>query len=117
MLNVDTSEIEYAIVEELSAELSEDDAMFNEKVLGFKVKNAIREVCMKRNYQATSYDEEEIVSDLWNYYSTIRNVALYDYNQTGIEFQTSSTENYTRTYMNRDDLFKGVHAFVGFIGL
>lgn len=113
MKKVDTSEFEYEIVEELSAELKADDPMFNEQVLQFKVRNAIREVMMKRNYIVTSLDEEEILEDLRNYYSTIRNVALYDYNQTGIEFQTSNTENYTRSYMKRDDLFLGVHAFVG----
>lgn len=112
---MDTCELEYEIIEDLKSELSIDDPMFNERLLSFKVKNAIREVRMKRNYVATSYTEEEILADLENYYSVIRNVALYDYNQVGAEFQKSSTENYQRTYIDRDDLFKGVHAFVGWI--
>lgn len=112
---LDTSELEYEIIEDLKSELSIDDPMFNEQILMHKVRNAIREVRMKRNYVATSFSDDEIKADLENYYSTIRNLALYDYNQTGMEFQTSSTENYTRTYMNRDEIFKGVHAFVGMI--
>lgn len=114
MLNVDTCELEYEIIADLTEELSEDDA-FNANILAKKVKNAVREVMMKRNYQATSYTSDEILADLENYYSTIRNLALYDYNQVGVEFQISSSENYTRTYMSRDDIFKGVHAFVGIL--
>lgn len=114
MLKVDTCELEMEIVADLTEELSEDGA-FNENILKKKVKNAVREVMMKRNYAITTFSEDEIVADLCNYYSTIRNLALYDYNQVGVEFQTQSTENYTRTYMNRDDIFKGVHAFVGMI--
>lgn len=114
MLNVDTCEFEYEIVADLTDELSEDDT-FNATILQKKVKNAVREVMMKRNYQATSFTPNEILDDLANYYSTIRNLALYDYNQVGVEFQISSSENYTRTYMSRDDIFKGVHAFVGIL--
>lgn len=113
-MKVDTCELEYDIIADLAEELSEDDT-FNENILAKKVKNAVREVIMKRNYQATSYTEEEILADLENYVSVIHNVALYDYNQVGVEFQTASTENYTRTYVNRDELFKGVHAFVGLL--
>lgn len=113
-MKVDTCELEYEITADLAEELSEDDT-FNEVILAKKVKNAVREVIMKRNYQATSYTEDEILEDLENYIPVIHDVALYDYNQVGVEFQTSSTENYTRTYMTRDDLFKGVHAFVGII--
>lgn len=112
MLNIDTCELENEIVEDLSVELS-TDPNFSIPILQKKVKNAVREVAMKRNYSATSFKAEQIVDDLYNYYSTIRNLALYDYNQVGVEFQTSSTENYMRTYMSRDDIFKGVHAFVG----
>lgn len=115
MLNIDTCELENEIVADLTIELSTDEE-FNPKILERKVKNAVREVRMKRNYVASALTADEIKEDLYNYYSTIRNLALYDYNQVGIEFTTNTSENYSKTFMNRDDLFKGVHAFVGFIG-
>lgn len=100
------------IIEELTLELQNDPA-FSADVLTIKVKNAIREVKMKRNYQATSYTEEQIESDLYNYFSVIKSVALYDYNQIGAEGEQSHSENsVSRTWVNRDELFKGVHAFV-----
>ena len=45
------------IVAELTVEL-QDEPTFNVNILAIKVKNAIREVKMKRNYQATSYTDE-----------------------------------------------------------
>lgn len=100
------------IVAELTVEL-QDEPTFNVNILAIKVKNAIREVKMKRNYQATSYTDEQIEKDLYNYFSVIKSVALYDYNQIGAEGEQSHSENsVSRTWVDRDDLFKGVHAFV-----
>lgn len=100
------------IVEELTIELK-NDATFDADILMIKVKNAIKEVKMKRNYVATSYTENQIADDLNNYYSVIKNVALYDYNQIGAEGEQSHSENsVSRSWVSRDDLFKGVHAFV-----
>lgn len=100
------------IVEELTIELK-NDATFDADILTIKVKNAIKEVRMKRNYVATSYTEKQIAEDLNNYYSVIKNVALYDYNQIGAEGEQSHSENsVSRSWVSRDDLFKGVHAFV-----
>ena len=100
------------IVAELTVEL-QDEPTFNVNILAIKVKNAIREVTMKRNYQATSYTDEQIEKDLYNYFSVIKSVALYDYNQIGAEGEQSHSENsISRTWVDRDDLFKGVHAFV-----
>lgn len=100
------------IVEELTIELK-NDATFDADILTIKVKNAIKEVRMKRNYVATSYTEKQIAEDLNNYYSVIKNVALYDYNQIGAEGEQSHSENsVSRTWVNRNDLFKGVCAFV-----
>lgn len=104
--------IEEEIIEELTT-LLQGDPMFNPEVLTVKVKNAIREMKMKRNYVATSYTDEQIEVDLYNYFSVIESVALYDYNQIGAEGEQSHSENSTsRTWVNRDELFKGVHAFV-----
>lgn len=105
-------DLEQEIIAELTVELS-GQPTFNEKILSLKVKNAIREVKMKRNYQVTSYDDEQIEKDLYNYYSVIKNVALYDFAQLGAPFENSHNENsISRTWTNRDELFKGVHSFV-----
>lgn len=104
--------MEQDIIDELTIELK-NEPDFNPEILAVKVRNAIREVKMKRNYVATSYTDAQIEQDLQNYYSTIKNLALYDYNTIGMEFQSGSSENSTsRTMIDRDDLFRGVHAFV-----
>ena len=105
-------DLEQEIIAELTVELS-GQPTFNEKILSLKVKNAIGEVKMKRNYQVTSYDDEQIEKDLYNYYSVIKNVALYDFAQLGAPFENNHNENsISRTWVNRDELFKGVHSFV-----
>lgn len=104
--------IEQEIIAELTIELQGDPA-FNAEILAIKVRNAVREIKMKRNYSATSYSDLEIEKDLYNYYSTIVNVARYDYNQIGAEGEQSHTENsVSRSWIDRDDLFRGIHAFV-----
>lgn len=101
------------IVEELKIEL-QDEPDFNENVLRLKVKNAVREVRIKRAYDRTSYTEEQIEADLERYYAVILNVARYDYNKLGVEGQSNHSENgINRTYVNRDSLMVTVHPFVG----
>ena len=105
--------IEQEIIDELTAELEITDKLFNPALLAPKVRNAVREVKMKRNYEATSYSEKQIEKDLYNYYSVIKNLAIYDYNTIGMEFQSASSENSTnRTMVDRNSLLKDVHAFV-----
>ena len=105
--------LEQEIVEELTAELEIADKNFNPALLAPKVRNAIREVKMKRNYAATSYSEQKIADDLYNYYSVIKDLALYDYSHIGGYFESSHSENSTsRTWISRDEILKGVHAFV-----
>lgn len=100
------------LVADLTAELK-SDPNFDADILRGKVKNAIRDVMLRRNYGVTSYNDEKIASDLENYYSVIKNVSLYDYNQSGAEGQTSHDENgISRTWADRDSLFNGVVAFV-----
>ena len=61
---------------------------------------------------STAIAEADISSKLENYYTNIHNVALFDYNQIGDEFQSAMTENSTRReYMDREKLFVGVAAF------
>ena len=104
--------LEQEIIAELTIEL-QGEPTFNAEILAIKVRNAIRELKMKRNYVATSYTDNQIEKDLYNYYSVIKSVALYDYNQIGAEGESSHSENGTsRSYIDRDDLFRSVHAFV-----
>ena len=100
------------LVADLKTELK-NDPNFDEDILKVKVKNAIRDVRQRRNYGATTYKEDKIAEDLESYYSVIRNVALYDYNQSGAEGQISHDENgISRSWVSRDSLFNGVVAFV-----
>lgn len=100
------------IIEDLTEELKNDPS-FNSAVLKNKVKAAVRELRTKRNYIDSHMSEAQIDEDMMNYYSVILNVARYDYNQIGAEGETSHTENgITRSYERRDELWKGVHAYV-----
>ena len=79
--------------------------------LSSKIKNAIREVKMKRNYPE-HFKDEQILKDLEKHYSNIRELALYDYNQFGAEGQTHHNENGTnRTWKSRNDCLIGVFAY------
>lgn len=100
------------IMADLTEELSKDTG-FSENVLKSKVISAIREVKLKRNYGATSYTAKKIESDLYSYYSVIKKVALYDYNQIGAEGEKSHNENgISRNWEDREELFSDVTAFV-----
>ena len=98
------------IVEDLDAELnSEPNYQLN--VLKKKVESAAKEVALARNYP-DSYTQEEKTTDLRRFYSNIRNIALYDYNQMGAEFQSYSGEGAIfRNYTDRRRLFYGVTPF------
>lgn len=103
--------LEEEIMADLTAELSLTDPNFSIALLLPKVRNAMREVKRARNYP-TSYTSEQIEADMYDYYSNIRNIALYDYNQIGGEFQTSSNENSnSRHWMDRNKLFAGICSF------
>lgn len=92
------------IVEDLALELS-DDIGYSEDVLTAKATQAYREVKNARKYP-TSYTDSMIESDMEQFYSVIRNVTLYDYNQIGKDFEQSHTENsVTRHYTSRNELF------------
>lgn len=104
-------QMEVSLQDELIADLTvelENEPTFDLSKLKQKVINAIREVKKARKYPS-NYTEDMINKDIYNFYSNIRNIALYDYNQIGIEFQTSSSENgVSRSYMDRDKLFSGI---------
>lgn len=80
-------------------------------VLASKVRNAYREVKQSRNYQS-GHTQEFIDRDMENFYSNIRELALYDFNQVGVEGQLSSVENgISRTYKSRRECLDGVFAY------
>lgn len=106
------AELHKELVTDLTTELK-SDPKFDADILSVKVKNAIKEVIMRRSYENSSYKEDRIAKDLERYYSTIRQIALYDYNQVGVEGQQSHNEGGTsRSWVDREKLFNGVHAFV-----
>ena len=93
------------LLEDLENEIVED---FNKDILSSKLKNAYMEVMDARNYP-DDYKEAAVEKDMKRYYSTIRNLALYDYNQVGAEGQTSHSENGTsRTWRDRSEYLKRV---------
>lgn len=103
--------------EELLADLSiefQDSETFSADLLNQKIKNAIRDVRMARNYRNTKYTEEAIEKDLHeNFYSACRNLALYDYLQTGASFEKQHSENgVNRTWVSRDKILGNIPAFV-----
>lgn len=100
------------LIADLTFELQKEPD-FSVDLLRSKVISAIREVKLKRNYGATSYTDTQIEADLYNYYSIIKKVALYDYNQLGAEGEKSHNENgISRTWEDRDKLFSDVFSFV-----
>ena len=114
-MSLDTSQLENEILDDLTTELC-DENTFDQRVLKVKIKLATRDVISRRNYTASTWTDEQILADLYNYYSTITNIARYDYNQLGAEGESAHSENgVTRSYVPRDELFKGVHAFVKII--
>lgn len=98
------------ILNDLASELglTEDSDL---AVLSSKIKSAIREVQMHRNYP-DHFTEAQIEADLKRHYSNIRELALYDFNQVGAEGQMSHNENSTsRTWKDRKECLNGVFAF------
>lgn len=107
---MDRNALEKEIFDDLVNEIGISDNTTSMNKLSSKVKNAIREVSIARNYP-NHYTEEMIVNDLYRHYSNIRKLSLYDYNQIGGEFQTSHNSNGTsRSWASRSDCLIGVVA-------
>ncbi len=95
------------LIADLTAELNKDST-FNESILTIKVVNAIKEVKNARRYPS-NYTDAQIEKDLDRYYTNIRSIAIYDYNQIGVEGQQSHNEGgVSRTWVNRKTLFNGI---------
>ena len=110
---VDISSLKNQIFLFLSAELNEDPD-YDPDILSNKVDLAIRDVMAKREYGNSHYTDAKILDELsTRYFSTITNLARYDYNQSGAEGQKNHSENsVSRTWYDRNKLLSDVHAFV-----
>lgn len=101
------TELKNELLSDLKQEL-EKEPVFSAEVLERKIENAIKEVVRARRYPK-DYTVEKIKNDVSEYYSNIRNIALFDYNQIGSEGQTSHNENgINRSYIDRNKLFSGI---------
>lgn len=99
------------ILTDLTTELGLTES-YDIAILKSKIKNSIREVKRSRNYQG-HHAEEFIFKDMEKYYSNIRELALYDYNQVGAEGETSHSENGTsRAWKERKECLVGIVPFV-----
>lgn len=100
-------ELKDAVVDDITIEMQRDD-MFDPEILAIKVENVITEVINTRRYPS-SYSDEAILADVLRFYSNIRNISIYDYNQIGVEFERVHYENTVhRSWEGRGDLFKGI---------
>ena len=100
-------ELKEAVIADLTVELR-DDADFSETLLVSKVAQALREVVSARRYPS-GYPEDMIASDIERYYSNVYKIALYDYNQVGIDFESGHSENgINRQFSDRKKLFYGI---------
>lgn len=98
------------IMKDLTIELK-DDSDFDSDIMFVKVKGAIRDVMLRRRYQA-HHTEEFIHEDMKNYYSNIKRLSLYDYNQVGAEGQASHSENgISRSWSEREKCLDGIVPF------
>lgn len=98
------------IVEDLDAELN-TSVDYSLNALKKKVESAAKEVREARRYP-DDYTEADVSADLRRFYSNIRNIALYDYNQMGAEFQSYSGEGAIfRNFTDRRRLFYGITPF------
>lgn len=98
------NELITAIVEDLTLEVG-DAVGFSTAILQSKVTNAYNEVKAERRYPK-NYTDEMILSDMSQFYNVIRNVALYDFNSIGKDFEQAHTENgISRSFVARSSLF------------
>lgn len=101
------NELMREILDDLTLEL-QGEPTFNQSVLEIKVKGAYKAVERTRKYPS-DYTEDMILLDMKKYYINIRDIALYDYNHIGAEFEDSHSESSVgRTWKERDELFYGV---------
>lgn len=94
---------------DLENEIKSNDPGYSDSLLMIKIKNAIREVITSRRYPE-SYSDEKIAKDIYRYYGNIRDIALYDYNAVGRDFEQSHSESGVSVSMtDRNKLFNGIY--------
>lgn len=104
----------YSRLEQLKIRLRQSDVSCDkeDEFLEELIYQAEQDVRLYRNYPS-NYTEEMIEKDMNKFESIIVNLALYDYNQEGGEFQISSSENGTsRSWIDRDKILGKVTPFV-----
>lgn len=104
----------YSRLEQLKIRLRQSDVSCDkeDEFLEELIYQAEQDVRLYRNYP-DNYTEEMIEKDMKKFDSIIVNLALYDYNQEGGEFQISSSENGTsRSWIDRDKILVKVTPFV-----
>lgn len=102
----------YSRLEQLKIRLRQSGVSGEDEFLQQLIFQAEQDVRLYRNYP-DNYTEEMIEKDMKKFESIIVNLALYDYNQEGGEFQTSSSENGTsRSWIDRDKILGKVTPFV-----
>lgn len=101
------AEMKSEIITELTTEL-QNETDFDAVMLEAKVNNAVREVQTARNYPST-YSASQIEADTVRFFSQVKSIALFDYNQVGAEGQTQySADGVSIHYLDRAKLFYGV---------
>lgn len=96
-----------SIIDELTIELR-NEVDFDADILALKVTNAYREVKAARHYPKT-YSEASIESDMADYYTNVKSIAMYDYTKIGAEGQTKySADGESIDYIKREKLFAGI---------
>lgn len=107
------------IIEEVVSDLTiilKNTPMFDEDALRLFSKNALRDAMVVRNYEATTYTDEEQAKDIYRFISVIEELAKYDYNKDGADGEVSHSENgINRTYINRDSILAKIPPFVDVI--
>lgn len=104
----------YSRLEQLKIRLRQSDVSCEQgdKFLEQLLYQSEQDVRLYRNYP-DNYTEEMIEKDMKKFDSIIIDLALYDYNQEGGEFQISSSENGTsRSWIDRDKILGKVTPFV-----
>ena len=93
-----------------------DVVVFDQKEENPLLEQLIKQVTdevMNRRMYPSNYTQEQIDEDLKKFESTIVNAVVYDRSQAGESFMQSYSENgVSRTWTDRDKLFKDVYPFV-----
>lgn len=97
------------ILADLGSELEATDPDYNSAILSTKINIAIKKVTNARNYP-DYYTQETINTDLEKYYTQIRDIALYMYNNIGVDFDKNYTSNkMSREVISESELYRGIN--------